>query len=710
MDRYLFFSGDKPTIEDLDFQFGSLFQGILDRAGDLFTDGVVTGFQPAKVGSDLVVSAGVAYRSGERIATTSPTTVAYPVADTWVFARYTLTDTAAKLHYVTGVSQFTRRVHTGGLRLSTESATPNFDEVLLGRALATGEVEDLRSFCQVVSDPRIHEPNTDTHTTAEDFRVGYVSEGSPGSSVLTIANALAEHPELLLLFRHGVINFQDGHGDRVIETRKVPSKPNTPTLLAENLTLKIHGLAPERDAELHMAMESHAAAAVSANTLTSHLVEVDAYRSLVNAKRLLGYTLGQIRGTENVGGVPDLDILQAKQAAIVSGAAGVEREPGSLALLSGFAHVVGSGTGLTAGLVGKKLLFHADGFLKEYAVASVNTGAQTLELTVSAEETVDAAWFYLADADTLGYASSVTTTTQMLTAIDAHKTDLSATRDELVASKNAAGDLVLQAFTVQEAGGAESYGLQLTWAKPSLVDLEEIRGYQVRVYELKHNRTKVMNGISKVDLEFAHADLIHRVVDLGSMQRRKREVTQASDLTTTGSTVSLVKVAGPSSFQAGSRVVVGSTSGVVKAYDSGTRTIELLNPLPSAPASGVAVTSYSLAWDEEVMVERFELPIHGGQHLVIYVQALTEHDVAGDWSTGLVVLTDMLEDADGVTLADRIRRLRALERGRFGVERDRVVADVQEQLVVIQQAIASMPTQDQLDALADTLETIQASL
>ncbi|MFA7329768.1 MAG: hypothetical protein WC326_01725 [Candidatus Delongbacteria bacterium] len=709
MDRYLFFSGDKPTIEDLDFQFGSLFQGILDRAGDLFSDGVITGFGLSKVGSDLVVAPGVAYRDGERIAGATAFTQGWPALTCYVFVGYTLTDGASKTHYVTGAPHLTRRVHGFSVRLNV-SPTPGANEICVGRALEGGTVEDLRVYAQVVSDKRIHPPNADTHTEADTFIVGKKEGVTEGSLALTVANAVAEHPELLLLFRHGVINLQDGHGDRVIETRKIPSKPNTPALSADDLTLKIHGLAPERDAELRMAMDAHAAAAVSANTISSHLVEIDAYRNLVNAKRLLGYTLGQIRGTENVSGAPDLDVVQAKQAAIVSGAAGIVREPGALALLTGFTHLVGSGTGLSTDLVGKKLLFHADGFLKEYTVASVNTGNQTLELTVPAEETVDAAWFYLADADSLGYSSSVTTATQMLAAIEAHKADQSVVREELVASKNAAGDLVLQAFTMQEAGGAESYSLQLTWNKPGLVDLEEIRGYQVRVYELKHNRTKISNGISKGNLESSHADLIHRVVDLGTSQRRKIEVTQASDLTTTGSTVSLVKVAGPSTFQAGTRVVVGSESGVVKSYDPGTRTIELLNPLPAAPASGVAVTSFSLEWDEEVLTERVEMPIQGGQHLVIYVQALTEHDVAGDWSTGLVVLTDTLEDADGVTLAERIRRLRDMERGRFGVERDRMVADVQEQLVAIQQALASLPTQDQMDAVVATIETIQASL
>lgn len=710
MDQYRFFSGDKPTVEDEFFSREALIDAILSRTKDLFTAGVVMGLALEQDGIDLVVSPGTALCDGERMVLSDTYRIGWPTADSWVFLGYTHEDGSPKTHFITGESFPTRRMLRVHVRVSQTGPTLDAGEILLGKAFASGGVEDLRSFCQVVSDPRIHQPNTDTHTTAADFMVGYENEGSPGSQVLTIANALVKHPELLLLFRHGVINFQDGHGDRVIETRKIPSKPNTPTLLADNLTLKIHGLAPERDTVLRMAMDAHAAAAVSANTLTSHLVELDAYRALVNAKRLLGYTLGQIRGTENVSGAPDLDVLQAKQAAIASGAASVSREPGALALLSGFTHVVGSGTGLTTGLVGKKLLFHADGYLKEYTVASVNTGNQTLELTVPAEETVDAAWFYLADVDTLGYGTSVTTTTQMLAAIDTHKSDQVATRDELVASKNAAGDLVLQAFTMQEAGGAESYSLHLTWGKPSLVDLEEIRGYQVRVYELKHNRTKIPTGITKGNLEFTHADLIHRVVDLGTTQRRKIEVTQASDLTTTGSTVSLVKVAGPATFQAGTRVVVGSESGVVKSYDAGTRTIELLNPLPSAPASGVAVTSFVLEWDEEVLTERVEFPIQGGQHLVIYVQALTEHDVAGDWSTGLVVLTDTLEDADGVTLAERIRRLRDLERGRFGVERDRMVADVQEELVAIQQALASLPTQDQMDAVVATIETIQASL
>ena len=91
MDRYLFFSGDKPTIEDLDFLFGSLFQGILDRVGDLFTDGVVEGFTVRQDGSDLVVDPGVGYRDGERIVSLEGLRQDWPAGTIYVYVGYTPT-------------------------------------------------------------------------------------------------------------------------------------------------------------------------------------------------------------------------------------------------------------------------------------------------------------------------------------------------------------------------------------------------------------------------------------------------------------------------------------------------------------------------------------------------------------------------------------------------------------------------------------------
>lgn len=710
MDKYLFFSGDKPTLEDENFSRDALIQGLLERTRELFTDGVVTGFTLSKVGLDLVVAPGVAYRAGERIALAEAAHLTWPAENTWVFVRYTLTDTALKTHYMTATEYLTRRIHASGLRLSTTSATPGADEVLLGRALVGGTAEDLRTFAQVVSDPRLHLPNTDTHTTAASFTVGYMDEEDPGSLVLTVENALAAHPELALLFRSGILNLQDGHGDRVIEIRKIPSKPGTPDLVAGDQKLKIHGLAPERDAELHSALEAHQAAAVSVDTLSTHLTELGSYRSLVNAKRLLGYTLDQIRGTALVGAAYDLDVRTAKDQAIVLGAAGTGREPGTLALLTSFALVVGTGTSLTSGLVGKKLLFQSDGLLKEYTVQSVDTGAQTLTLTANAAETAGACYFYLADVESLGYAAAVTSAAEMLAKIDLHIGDKSDARAELNVVKAAQGEVVLRAFTTLDASADESYSLLVTWDRPALVDLEEIRSYRMRVYELKHTRTAIASGITKGTLESTHADLIHRVTELGTALRRKREVVQASDVTGAGSTTTLVKVAGAAIFQPATRVEVDGVSAVIKAFNSVTHTIELLNPLSAPPAAGLTLTNYALAWEDDVFSERLELPIRGGQHLVIYAQTVTEFDVGGDWSDGLPILTDTLEDADGVTLAERIRRLRDLARGRFGVERDKVVADVQEQVVALQQQIASAPTQDQFDAVVATLEAIQASL
>lgn len=707
MDRYLFFSGDKPTLEDLDFQFGSLFQGILDRVGDLFTDGVVEGFTVRQDGSDLVVDPGVAYRDGERIVSLEGLRQDWPAGTTYVYVGYTLTDAAPKTHYITGVEHLTRQVHGVAVRLSPAPSAGPY-EVMLARVHADGTVEDLRSFAQVVSDPRMHHPNTDTHTTAADFRVGYQDEVTPGSLVLTVANALSEHPELELLFRHGILNLQDGHGDRVVETRKIPSKPGTPVLDEENLALQVLSEAPDRSAALKTALDTYAAARVSVEALSAHVSELEAYRALINAKRLAGYTLGQIRGTQAVGGSLDLEVVAAKQQAILSGASGTAREPGTLAVVTGSATATGLGTALDASLEGQTLLLHAEGVQKEVVVQNVNIPLQTLTLSAPADVSEPAAWFYRAKPSSLGFGSDVATAQEMLAAVDATKAAKSASRTEVLQTKAGHANTVLELFTEGQGGQEDAYALRLSWDKPALVDLEEIRGYRVRVYELKHTRTRLPAGVAKDVLESVHVDLIHRTHESSTIPRQKREVVQASDTVGASSTASLVKVAGTAVFQPGTRVEVGGVSRVVKGFSTSTRTLELLTPLPTAPATGQTLTGYQLAWEGDVWTERLQWPIRGGQHLVIYVQAVTEFDVGGDWSAGLEVLTDELQNADGETLAQILARRRSQERTRFEVERDRMATDLEEQVFQLQRLLAEAPTQEQFTTVVKTLEELQA--
>ena len=710
MDRYLFFSGDKPTLEDENFSRDALLQAILDRTDDLFTDGVIHGFEVSQNGSDLVLAPGVAYVSGERIVSLEEGRQPWPGSTNYVFAGYTLTEAAPKTHYVTGQTHQTRQIHGFAMRLSP-FPVKGAQEVVVASVHADGTVVDLRGFAQVVSDPRIHQPNTDTHTTATDFHVGYEDEQTPGSLVLTVANALSLHPELELLFRHGILNLQDGHGDRVVETRKIPSRPGTPILSEDNLALQILADAPDRTAALKTALDTYTAARISVEALSSHVSELDGYRALINAKRLLGYTLGQIRGTQAVGGSLDLEVLHAKQQAIVSGAAGTGREQGTLSIVTGSATVTGAGTALSSTLEGQTLLLHADGLLSEVTVLSVNAALQTLVLTAPASVTEPAAYFYPATVMALGYGTGVATASEMLAAVDATKAAKNSVRTEVLQAKAAHANTVLELFKDEQGGTGEreAYALRLSWDKPALVDLEEIRGYRVRVYELKHTRTRLPAGVSKAVLESAHVDLIHRTHESSTIPRQKREVVQTSDTVGSGSSTSLVKVAGSAVFQPGTRVEVGGVSRVVKAFNTSTRTLELLTPLPSPPALGQSLTGYHLAWEGDVWTERVQWPIRGGQHLVIYAQAVTEYDVGGDWSAGLEVLTDELENADGETLAEILARRRSQERTRFEVERDRMATDLEEQVFQLQRALAEAPTQEQFTTVVKTLEELQAS-
>ena len=707
LDKYLFFSGDKPTIEDENFSRNAVLDGLLDRVSDLFTDGVVAGFGLAKNGSELDVAAGVAYMGGERIVSTQTVQVPWPGTDQHVFVAFTLADGSPKTHYVTGETHLTRRVHGFAVVLKP-SSTPAAGEVLVGRALAAGTAEDLRTFCQVTCDPRDHQPNTDTHTTAAEFRVGWQDAQNPGSAALTVQDAIEQQPELALLFRSGILNLQDGHGDRMIETRKIPSPPNAPVLSSANLSLKVHSTAPERGLALRSALDNYLATKVSVEAVDTQISLANTYRSLVNQKRLLGFSLDQIRGDADVSGARDNDVRTKKNEMVVAGAAGVDREAGTLSVTSGSANVTGTGTALDSSLVGLSILLHADGLLKEYTVQAVDVPGQQLTLTEVAGETEPSAWFFKAEAAALGFGAGIATAAEILSQVDAHKAGKLSTRALLIEDKVAHGNTVLAQYTDDDVDQDDAYSLLLTWAKPALVDLEEIRRYRVRVFELSGTRTQIPAGISKAELEASHVDLIYRNADFHTVERQKIEAEDASDLTATGCTTSRIKVAGGATFQPNTRVVVGGVSRVIKAFDSGTKTIELLTPLPSAPGAGASVTSYKLTWDGEVFTERYQQRVRAGQHLVLYAQAITEFDVASDWSAGLVVLTDALEGSSGKSLASLASERSSSKKLRFEVERDRLALEYQEQVLALQRGLAEVATQEQVDTLVGALEELQA--
>ena len=707
MDKYLFFSGDKPTVEDENFSRDALINNILFRAKDLFTDGVVTGFALSKDGSDLVVSGGTAYRGGERIDKSSEHRESYPGTDKYVFVKYqTIVGGSPKTHHITGATHYTRQSHSSTIILK-DTSTPENEEVLIGRALASGVVEDMRSYCEVVSDKRIHDQNTDTHTDAAAFRVGYVDEGDPGSIVLTVLDAITQHPELELLFRNGIINLQDGHGDRLIETRKIPSQPNAPSLLESNLSLKVHSTSPEKDVALRLALDNYLATKVSVEAIVAQLTLLTTYRSLVNQKRLLGYSLDQIRGDADVDGAKDNDVRNKKNDLIIAGAGDVSREAGTLSITSGSANVSGTGTSFDSSLEGKKILLHAEGLQKEYTVQTVNVPLQTLVLTEVAGETEPSAYFYKADATALGYGGGVSSGADMISEVDTHKAGKDSARSLLIEEKVSHGNSVLTLYTEDDEVQEDSYSLLLTWDKPDLVDLEEIKSYRIRVYELANTRTQIPQSISKEELEASHVDIIYRSKDFHTVERQKIEEQDATDVTTSGSTTTVIKLGGSGNFQPNTRVEVDGVSRVIKSVNAGEKTIELLTALDTAPVSGLTVNSYRIAWDGEVFTERYQQPVRTGQQLVIYAQAITEYDVASSWSTGLVVLTDDLEAADSKKLSELVAERMSTKKLRFEVERDRLALEYQEQIFALQRAVAEGATQEQLDSVVGAVEELQ---
>ena len=68
MDKLKYFSGIKPTVEDLEFDQEGKENATVNRQKEMFTDGVVSGllFKEESPGS-FIIEPGLAYVNGERI-------------------------------------------------------------------------------------------------------------------------------------------------------------------------------------------------------------------------------------------------------------------------------------------------------------------------------------------------------------------------------------------------------------------------------------------------------------------------------------------------------------------------------------------------------------------------------------------------------------------------------------------------------------------
>ena len=173
MKKLKYFSGIKPTVEDLEFDQLGKENAITDRQQEMFTDGVASGllFKELTPGA-YVIEPGLAYVNGERIQV--PDNLAVSITptqdDQFIFLKFETQLSHPVQHFVTGATFNIYQSDSYSVQIRG-SETPEANELIIAKLNLTGTT-DLREMIQLGVDDRLHEQNTDIGTNAPDFKVG----------------------------------------------------------------------------------------------------------------------------------------------------------------------------------------------------------------------------------------------------------------------------------------------------------------------------------------------------------------------------------------------------------------------------------------------------------------------------------------------------------------------------------------------------------
>lgn len=704
MQRYKPFSGEKPTLEDLEFNQDGIEAAVLSRQAEMFGDGVVQGLEIIETETGYALQPGVAYIAGERVEVGESKDLSLvPQADKqWVCLRHTTKASHPKQHFVTGEQHMVWVEDDWTIATYTDESSIPSTDLLLAVLLPDGSLEDHRPSIEVSVDDRIHPPNTDTHTTASEFRIG----GSGSSPVLTDANMLSVSTILRDLFRRGVIDYQDGHGERELVTRKIPSAPNTPFFTAANIHVRID----ESSGQLRsvsLALETYTQKQVAAQALATQITQVDQLRAMVVTKHLQGYTLDQIRGDANVGDAPDLEVRRLKNRMVVNGSLSNTRQQGSVTVTKNLSVVTGSGTAFTTALIGQPILLNGLGSDPvEYEVASVQSDMQLTLTEPVVENDADGLHWYLANASDVGFDGDATSTIDgLLAKVDTTLNSKVTDRSVQIADRDEQAQVLLQQdarLQVNAGSGLRTYTLLATWDRPALVDQEEIVGYQVRVVELDDGMTELPAepSLQAFAPGGSYGTLVQSVNDIATPRRQQVEQLAVEDAVAAGSTTSqIVYTMADAPFRVNSRIVIENQSRVIRSVDLVNRTIELNQPLDSVPTVGKKIQAYRITHESDVESERFLMPVTPGRHYVLFLRSQSEYGLVSEWTKGVVVRTDDLLVAGGQSLGAVAVEENQLMASLQAVQQQQMTADWNEQLFSMQRVIAGTPTREEFVAL-----------
>ena len=186
MKKLKYFSGIKPTLEDLEFDQQGKENAILNRQREMFSNGVLSGLQLIENEGVFLLEGGVAYIGGERIEITEVQEVAITAGteSQFLVLKHDHILSHPVNHFVTGETH--NIYQSDGFQVEIRDTDEIGNDAILIAEVSTNGIIDRRTFIRVVVDDRIHAPNSDSGTTSDEFRVGVGNPSHPdGLRVLT---------------------------------------------------------------------------------------------------------------------------------------------------------------------------------------------------------------------------------------------------------------------------------------------------------------------------------------------------------------------------------------------------------------------------------------------------------------------------------------------------------------------------------------------
>ncbi len=494
---------------------------------------------------------------------------------------------------------------------------------------------------------------------------------SKGTGYSSTTNTPKASQELTRLFRHGIINFDgrtDGVNDQRVVTTLIPSKPGTPTNVSGQL--------------IELSTDSK-------------------FSSELNAA-MLNYNLKDLQVTRKNEGVALATAFYGEVQRVAA-----ENNYSTMSGLYTYSGVVYLGTQTYASPQYPKTLTAA-------ATGIVNAGYD-INMSGLGWALASGANYY--DATTDCFVYQINTTVQSM-----NNQAVSLERDRLQAATSVLSKT--NRLELAPAHARKQYRCRVTWTAPSEVNNEQIKNYNVRIYKLNPTTQNAVATTPTIPTLEADFGKIIELKDQDTYLRRKeyQTVSGHASISWTGllsesgyeTTVVYPTSAGTwGAVRVGDYVVqsngtdIGSPYFVTKFINTSGLQLDR-----KFTYSGIGtynkISIYRSALESTTTHIKLDFDIYADQYYVIYVRAVTEYEIAGDWSTALRISTNELTNTAGNTLAN-IVNTDEMQIARTNEIKNTVFTQkLNSQIVALQKTVEDTPPRTAFDSLVVRVNELSA--